>query len=189
MDSSGRSVAFFWSFVKIEFFVSKEKLWIKFCLSSINVFVSFLNIEQTTFGLLTRSFWELFSELQIVVQNNVFMTNIFFGKRVFFTVFWFSAELLQVFGSNFTADLTKVHFICPEEQLMENKLFESKRSYSIATDFQQFAFEVWEEVSTELPKLHIICQIYILRKNIFFERKFNYRSFLGLRVKSFVRIF
>ena len=137
------------------------------------IFVSFLNYEQTRFWLLTRSFLKRFSELQLRVYSNVFMKNNFFEKRVFFTIFFcFYAELLQVFGSNFTADLTKVYFICPEEELMENKLFENKRSYSIATDFQRFAFEIWQEVSTELPKLHIICQINLLKKNMFFEQKF-----------------
>ena len=111
-------------------------------------------------------------------------------KGFLFTFFFcFSAELLQDFGKNFTAELTKVHLLCPKEQLMENKLFEKNRRYSITTDFERLAIEIWQEASTELPKLHIICQINLLRTKIFFEQKFNYRSFFELRVKSFGRNF
>ena len=60
VDRSGPSVAIFKNFVKIEFFVSQEIFWIKICLSSKKVFVSFLNFEQTIFRLSTRSFWERF---------------------------------------------------------------------------------------------------------------------------------
>ena len=129
-----------------------------------------------------------FAELRLLVHSNIFMKNNFFEKRVsFHNFFCFSAELLQVFGKNFTAELTKVHLLCPKEQLMEKKHFEKNRPYSITTDFQRFAIEIWQEASTELPKFHIICQINLLRKNISFERK--YRIFLGLRVKSSGRIF
>ena len=190
MDRSGPSVAIFKGFVRIEIFVSKEIFWIKICHSSKKVFVSFLNFEQTIFRLLTRSFWERFPELQLLVLGNVFMKNNFFEKRVFFTIFFcFEAKLLRVFGKNFTAELTKVHFICSKEQLMENKLFENNRSYSKTTDFQRFVFEIWQEASTELPKLHIICQINVLRKNTFFEQNFNYRIFFGLRMENFCRFF
>ena len=135
--------------------------------------------------------------LGTVLQNCVYLSvatsswrTISSKKGFLFTIFFcFSAELLQGFGKNFTAELTKVHLLCPKEQLMENKLFGKNRPYSITTDFQRFSIEIWQEASTELPKLHIICQINHLRKNIFFEQKFNYRIFFELRVKSFGRIF
>ena len=83
VDRSGPSVAVFEIFVKIEVFVSKKIFWIKRCLSSKKVFVSFLNFEQTILGLLTRSLWERFSELQSIVHSNVFLKNIFFEKKFF----------------------------------------------------------------------------------------------------------
>ena len=101
VDRSGHSVAFFKSFVKSKIFVSKEVFWIKICLSSINVFVSFLNIEQTTFGLLTRSFLERFSELQLLVHSNVFMKDIFFEK-------WFFSRSFSVFKRNFSRFLVEI---------------------------------------------------------------------------------
>ena len=126
MDRSGNSVAFFESFVKSEIFVSKEIFWIKICLSSKKVFVSFVNFEQTIFGLLTRIFWELFSELHLPVHSNVFMKDIFFEKKVFFP------NLLLSVGGIFSCFLWKFSgrnarsFFMSEGLFMENKLFEKK---------------------------------------------------------------
>ena len=48
--------------------------------------------------------------------------------------------------------------------------FRKNRCHSKTTDFQRFAFEIWQEASTVLPKLHIICLINFLRKKIFLNR-------------------
>ena len=85
VDRPGRSMAIFKSFVKFEFFVSKEIFWIKLCLSNKKFFVSFIDFEQNLFAFLTRRFWARFSELHLRVHSNVFKKNIFFEKRVLFS--------------------------------------------------------------------------------------------------------
>ena len=74
----------FQKFRQNRIFVSNEIFWNKICLSSKKVFVLFVNFEQTIFGLLTRRFWKLLSELQLLVHSNVFMNDIFIEKEVFF---------------------------------------------------------------------------------------------------------
>ena len=111
------------------------------------------------------------------IATSSWRTNSLKKGFLFTILFCFSAELLQDFGENFTAELTKVHLLCPKEQLMENKLFEKNRPYSKTTDFQRLAIEIWQKASTELPKLHIICQINHLRKNIFWAEVYLQKFF------------
>ena len=118
-----------WHFSKVSsksnFLFPKKYFELKYVFQAKKVFVSFLNFEQTIFGLSTRSVWERFSELQLLVHSNVFMKNIFFENRVFFhTLLLILGGTFPGFWLNFTAELTKVHFICPKEQLMEKKLIE-----------------------------------------------------------------
>ena len=125
VDRSGPSGTIFKSFVKFEFFVSKERFCIKICPSNKKFFASFLDFGQNLFGLLTRSCWARFWELQLRVHSNVFMKNIFCEKNVLFpNLLLFLTGNCLFFGGKFKAEMTKAHFKFPKEHLMENKLFE-----------------------------------------------------------------
>ena len=52
-----------------------------------------------------------------------------------------------------------------------NTTFWKKRYYSMTTDFQRFAFEIWQEASTDLPKLHIICKTIFWGKTFFSNKR------------------
>ena len=103
MDGSGTSVAFFKSFDKIEFFVSKEIFWIIICLSSEKVFVSFLNFEPTISRLWLEVFGNDFQKCNYLsmgtsswrtfpLKKGFFSHSSSVFKRIFSV---FSAKILQ----------------------------------------------------------------------------------------------
>ena len=82
----GHSVGFSSSFVTIAFYVSKETFWIKIYLSNKFSFNSFSENEQKLSGRLAHGFWAGISELQLHVQSNVFLNNVLFEKKSFFSI-------------------------------------------------------------------------------------------------------
>ena len=61
----------------------KATFRIKNYLPNKKFFLSFLDFEQHLFGLLTRKFCAIFSQLQLRVHSNVFIKNILFKKGIF----------------------------------------------------------------------------------------------------------
>ena len=127
--------------------------------------------ERKLFGRPRRRFWARFPELQSRVHSNVFIKNNVFEKKIFLFLLLFLGGVFPYFRRKFYSTVDKSAIFMSEGTIDGKQFFRKNRSYSITTDFQQFAFEIWQEASTELPKLHNICQINLLRKNIFFEQK------------------
>ena len=138
--------------------MSKATFRIKIYLLMKKFFVSFLDFEQNLFGLLTWSFWAWFSELQLRVHGNVLIKNYFFGKCEFFSK---PPSVLCGFFSIFLAKIWRQSWqkciLYVQGTFRGKQTFWKNRTYLIFTEFERFAFEIWQEASTELPKLHILC--------------------------------
>ena len=85
VDRFGLSRGISFSFVKFAFFLTEETFRIKIYLLK-NTYLKVSGFWEKTIRILARRFWARFSELPLHVHSNVFMTNSFFEKRIFFSI-------------------------------------------------------------------------------------------------------
>ena len=150
-------MAIFESSVQFQTFVFKATFRIKIYLPNKKFFLSLLDFEQNLFGLLTRDFCAIFSQLQLRVHSNVFIKNIFFKKGIFSkSSSVFTRSFFMFWSKNLRQCWQKCTFYV-RRTFLGKKLFEKDKTYLTFTDFGRIAFEICHEASTELPKFHILC--------------------------------
>ena len=163
----------------------KATFLIKLYLPNKKFFLSFLDFEQNLFGLLTRKFCALFSQLQLRVHSNVFIRNIFFKKGIFSKT---SSVFLRSFFMFWSENLRQSWQKCT---FYVRRTFQGKKTVwkklTLLNIYGFWATCFWDlawSFNRVAKFSQFVLEDFFEQKHCF-QKKFNYRTFFELRAKNF----